>query len=109
MPRSGSRRPASPQRTVGEQTKGQIALELLDQVRGEGLLPGDVVIADAGYGVSQAFREGLAQRQLYYIVGVTAEMVVFTEEPRWDAPGPRPGAGRGRGPGWPRTARDRSA
>src|SRR3982750_3613203 len=62
-------------------TKGQIALELLDQVRGEGLLPGDVVITDAGYGVSQPFREGLGQRQLSYIAGVTSEMVVFTEEP----------------------------
>ena len=67
-----------------ERTKGQIALELLDQVRGEGLLPGDVVITDAGYGVSQDFREGLEQRQLFYIAGVTSEMVVFTEEPRWD-------------------------
>src|SRR3954467_13984210 len=32
-------------------TKGEIALELLDQVRAEGL-PGRVVVADAGYGVS---------------------------------------------------------
>ena len=69
-----------------ERTKGQIALELLDQVRGEKLLPGDVVITDAGHGVSQPFREGLEQRQLFYIAGVTAEMVVFTEEPRWDWP-----------------------
>ena len=67
-------------------TKGQIALELLDQVRGEGLLPGDVVITDAGYGVSQDFREGLEQRGLFYIAGVTPEMVVFTAEPRWDWP-----------------------
>ena len=72
---------------------------MLDQVRGEGLLPGDVVITDAGYGVSQAFREGLAQRQLFYIAGVTSEMVVFTEEPRWDLPAaPRPGADRGEAP-----------
>jgi SRSO17 transposase len=69
-----------------ERTKGQIALELLDCVRGEGLLPGDVVITDAGYGVSQPFREGLQQRGLFYIAGVTPEMVVFTEEPRWDWP-----------------------
>src|SRR4051794_11595950 len=32
-------------------TKGEIALELLDQVRAEGL-PGRLVVADAGYGVS---------------------------------------------------------
>src|ERR687890_594197 len=71
-----------------ERTKGQIALDLLDQVRAEGLLPGDVVITDAGYGVSQPFREGLERRQLFYIAGVTPEMVVFTEEPRWVWPGP---------------------
>ena len=40
-------------------TKGQIALELLDPVRGEGL-PGRLVVADAGYGVSGPFRDGLA-------------------------------------------------
>ena len=77
-------------------TKGQIALELLDQVRGEGLLPGDVVVTDAGYGASQDFRDGLEQRRMYYIAGVTSEMVVFTEEPRWElargasGPGPPP-------------------
>jgi SRSO17 transposase len=66
-------------------TKGQIALELLDRVRGEGL-PGRLVLADAGYGVSGPFRAGLAERGLSYIVGVTDEMVVFTEEPRWIEP-----------------------
>jgi len=68
-------------------TKGRIALELLDLVRSEGL-PGRVVVADAGYGVSGPFREGLAQRGLQYIVGVTDEMVVFEREPTWVAPGP---------------------
>ena len=65
--------------------KGSIALELLDTVRGEGL-PGWLALADAGYGVSEDFRAGLASRGLKYIVGVTDEMVVFTEEPRWDPP-----------------------
>jgi SRSO17 transposase len=74
-----------------ERTKGQIALDLLDQVRDEGLLPGDVVITDAGYGVSQPFREGLEPRQLFSIAGVTPEMVAFTEEPRrvWPVPSTR--------------------
>jgi SRSO17 transposase len=66
-------------------TKGEIALELLDRVRGEGL-PGGLVVADSGYGVSGPFRDGLAQRGLHYIVGVTDEMLVFTEQPRWVAP-----------------------
>lgn len=74
-------------------TKGEIALELLDQVRGEGL-SGQLVVADAGYGVSGPFRDGLAERGLRYIVGVTGEMVVFTGEPSWQSPPPRrPGAG----------------
>jgi SRSO17 transposase len=67
-------------------TKGRIALELLDAVRGEGL-PGWLALADAGYGVSEEFRAGLAARGLKYIVGVTDEMVVFTEEPVWEASG----------------------
>ena len=66
-------------------TKGQIAPELLDRVRGEGL-PGRLVPADAGYGVSGPFRDGLAERGLRYIVGVTDERVVSTEEPRWVEP-----------------------
>jgi SRSO17 transposase len=66
-------------------SKGRIALELLDRVRSEGL-PGGLVVADAGYGVSGPFRDGLAERGLSYIVGVTDEMVVFTEEPRWIEP-----------------------
>jgi hypothetical protein len=49
-------------------------------------LPGRVVLADAGYGVSEDFRNGLAGRELSYIVGVTEEMVVFAERPRWVAP-----------------------
>ena len=67
------------------QTKGQIALDLLDRVRSEGL-PGQIVVADCGYGVSDDFRNGLAERELFYIAGVTEEMVVFTEEPVWVAP-----------------------
>lgn len=68
-------------------TKHQIALALLDRVRAEGL-PGRAVVADAGYGVSGDFRDGLEQRGLSYIVGVTGDLVAFTEEPAWDRPTP---------------------
>src|SRR3954452_8947843 len=64
------------------QTKPEIALELLDRVRAEGL-PGWAVVADAGYGVSGDFRDGLQERNLSYIVGVTEDFVVFTQQPRW--------------------------
>jgi len=86
-------------------TKGAIALELLDTVRGEGL-PGWLALADAGYGVSEDFRNGLAARGLAYIVGVIDEMVVFTEEPTWEPPGPaqRPDGSGGRPRKRPRLA-----
>src|SRR5215207_6418525 len=73
-------------------TKPEIALELLDGVRAEGL-PGRAVVADAGYGVSGTFRAGLDARGLDYIVGVTGELVVFTEQPQWVRPA---GPSRGR-------------
>ncbi len=44
------------------------------------------MVADAGYGVPGEFRDGLAERGLHYVVGVTEEMVVFQAEPRWAAP-----------------------
>jgi len=75
-------------------TKPGIALELLDGVRAEGL-PGRAVVADAGYGVSPDFRDGLEQRKLPYIVGVTEDFVVFTKQPRWQVP---EWSGRGRRP-----------
>jgi SRSO17 transposase len=68
-------------------SKGEIALELLDLVRAEGW-PGQVVVADCGYGVSEPFRQGLEARGLCYVVGVTDRMVVFTEAPQWQAPDP---------------------
>jgi SRSO17 transposase len=73
-------------------TKPEIALALLDGVRAEGL-PGRAVVADAGYGVSGTFRAGLDARGLDYIVGVTGELVVFTEQPQWVRPA---GPSRGR-------------
>jgi SRSO17 transposase len=70
-------------------TKGEIALELLEAVRAENVLPGQLVVADSGYGVSAPLRAGLTARGLHYLLGVTGEMVVFSEQPRWQAPGPR--------------------
>ena len=69
-------------------SKGEIALELLDAVRAADVLPGRVVVGDSGYGVSGPLRAGLVARGLRYVLGVTGEMVVFLEEPRWQAPGP---------------------
>jgi SRSO17 transposase len=71
-------------------TKAQIALELLDRVRAEGLL-GWAAVADAGYGVSGEFREGVAARGLRYLVGVTEDFVVFPQPPQWLPPAPATG------------------
>ena len=57
-------------------------------------MPGRVVLADAGYGVSGDFRQALADRGLHYIAGVTDEVVVFTDPPAWDRPAGGPGSGR---------------
>ena len=56
-------------------------------MRAEGL-PGRVAVADAGYGASGPFRDGLARRCLHSIVGVTDEL-----------PRSRRGRPRGRRPG----------
>jgi SRSO17 transposase len=78
-----------PEAFRAHKTKPQIALELLDAVRAEGIT-GTVAVADAGYGNSGAFRDGLAERGLRYVVGVQAETVVFAQRPRWTHP-PRTG------------------
>jgi SRSO17 transposase len=64
------------------QTKGEIALKLLDQVRGEGLAHRGVVV-DAGYGVSVEFRRGLEHRGESYAVGVAGQEAVFGAPPAW--------------------------
>jgi SRSO17 transposase len=95
---------AVPQAERRSLTKPQIALELLDRVRAEGLA-GKSVVADAGYGVCGDFRDGLEARGLTYIVGVTEDFVVFTQQPRWQMPEP-PGRVGGRPRSRPRLAQD---
>lgn len=64
------------------QTKGEIALDLLDQVRNESL-PHRGVVVDAGYGISIEFRRGLEERGETYAVGIAGQEVVFAEPPAW--------------------------
>jgi len=64
-----------------KRTKPEMALELLDAVRAEGL-PGRVVVADAGYGVSGDFRDGLERRRLSYMVGVDRPAATPRGRPR---------------------------
>lgn len=67
-------------------TKGEIALEVLDVVRGEGL-PHQAVVADAGYGTGSEFRLGLETRGETYVVGVSGQEVVFRRAPKWEVRG----------------------
>jgi len=85
--------------------KWQIALDQIDELLSEGLPPAPV-IADAGYGVATAFREGLTERGIPYAVGITAETTVW-------APGtgplpPAPWSGQGRPPRLMRRAPEHS-
>lgn len=80
-----------PRRTA--RSKPEMALEELDRLRGLGVRFGEVV-ADAGYGVSAAFRRGLSERGLSWAAGVACTQSVYTTavEVTW----PRAGTGRPR-------------
>jgi SRSO17 transposase len=75
--------------------KWQIALEQIDALLSEDLPPAPVV-ADAGYGDTTAFREGLTERGFSYAVGVGKDTSVW---PPGEAPlPPSRWSGRGRPP-----------
>jgi SRSO17 transposase len=57
-------------------TKPQIALEEIDRVRAAGVRFG-CVLADAGYGASAAFRQGLNERGLAWAVGIGGRQKVY--------------------------------
>lgn len=61
---------------VGFATKTQIALRQLRTLLDEGA-PRYCVLADAGYGVGNAFRQSLSDMGLLYAVGVTSAVVVW--------------------------------
>ena len=59
------------------QTKPGIALHEIDRVRAAGICFGRV-LADAGYGLSARFRQGLSARDLIWSLGVPRTQKVFT-------------------------------
>ena len=76
-------------------TKPQIALA---QIRAALLagVPSAVVLADAGYGVDAAFRDGITELGLPYVVGIQSTTTLW---PPGQAPlPPQPWSGRGRRP-----------
>jgi SRSO17 transposase len=78
-------------------SKAQIALEELDRLRAAGITFG-VVVADAGYGKSAAFRRALSARGLTWAVGVLGAQKVYPPDVRLRTPVRRP---RGRPPKHP--------
>ena len=59
--------------------KWRLALDMLDELAGWGLVP-PVVVADAGYGTIAAFREGLDDRGWPYVVQVTGDLTAHPLE-----------------------------
>lgn len=57
-------------------TKPVIALAQIERLTEQGA-PKHCVLADAGYGVDTAFREGLSELGLSYVVGVTGQVTVW--------------------------------
>lgn len=75
--------------------KWEIALRLIDDLLGEEL-PRASVLADAGYGDTTAFRDGLTERGLMYAVGVKPETTAWP--PGHGPLPPKPRSARGRTP-----------
>lgn len=61
-------------------SKARIALELIDEARGEGISP-SAVVGPLSYGAAREFREGIFQRQLPYLLGVPGDAKV-TPQPK---------------------------
>jgi SRSO17 transposase len=78
---------------IAFETKPQIAISQMRQAIADGV-PKGVALADAGYGNDTAFRDGLTEMELPYIVGVQSSIAVWAPG---TAPLPaRPWSGRGR-------------
>lgn len=60
-------------------TKPEIALEEIDRLMATGMRFG-TVLADAGYGLSAAFRQGLSARGLTWAVGIPKHQKVYPHD-----------------------------
>lgn len=85
-------------------TKTEIALQQLETLLSKGA-PKYCVLADAAYGVDQAFRQRLTDMGLPYVVGITSAVVVWP--PGLEPLPPKPYSGMGRPPVMPRRTRTR--
>jgi SRSO17 transposase len=65
--------------TEHHRPKWQMALEVIDELIGWGRTP-PVVIADAGYGDTTAFRQGLPDLEIKYVVAVKGATSAYLGE-----------------------------
>jgi SRSO17 transposase len=86
------RKKAGIPREVAFEEKWRTALRQVDAALEAGV-PKHVVLADAGYGDVGEFRQGLADRGLQFVVGVTSTAVVWPPEANLSLP-PRSKSGR---------------
>ncbi len=78
-------------------TKPEIALKLVDKLLDEDpMVPRGTVLADPGYGDSSAFRQGLTDRGLPYVVGVSETISVWPPGKKPLPPKPQSGRRGGR-------------
>jgi SRSO17 transposase len=61
-------------------TKTELALDLIDEVRGWGL-QNRLILSDSGYGDAYEFRHELRSRELDYVVQVSGDLTGWTEDP----------------------------
>ena len=88
------RRKAHVPEAVRHREKWRLALDMIDELGAWGLVP-PVVCADAGYGEITAFRQGLDDRQIPYVVQVKSGTSAYPEHVRPERP---QWSGRGRPP-----------
>ena len=79
---------------VHHRPKWQLVLDMVDELERWGLRP-PVLVADAGYGEIGAFRQGLDDRQIPYVVQVKADTSAYPKQTR---PTAAPYKGKGRRP-----------
>ena len=78
-------------------SKTDLALEMLEQARARGCLSAGWVAGDDAFGMSPAFRDGLAAQGMQYVLDVRPDMTVWPLEPVWIEPAYQ-GFGRPRQP-----------
>jgi SRSO17 transposase len=77
----------------GYQTKQELALGLIKQLRLEGM-PKLPFLFDSGYGGDTEFRQVLAEFGEHYVAGITLDMSVWSADVEFTMPQRKPGAGR---------------